>query len=199
MFLMKRLRFKKLPNSLTVRLFAVVTFTIGLLFVSILKKDQISNVSDDKVSVHIIEVKIPPVWNDNPVKEEGFWQFEKFLNPNLTIGSPIPKEIPHSCGHLYVSVENDGQIKINSQISASLENTDILKRELEIIFQERTTNGVFAEQSNKIVKSVIIKAPPSIRYGDFLRLVGAVEESGAEPIVLQIDQYPFTAVQAKTF
>ena len=140
---MKRLRFKNLPNSLLVRLFAVVTFTIGLLFVSILTKDQISNVADEKVSVHIIEVKIPPIWNGNAGKEERFWQFEKFLNPNLTIPSPIPKGIPHSCRHLYVLVENDGQIKINSQISGSLENTDIVKRELEIIFQERTTNGVF--------------------------------------------------------
>jgi len=196
---MKKLRFKKLPNTLLIRLVAVLTFAVGLIFVSILPKQQISNVIIKKVPSRVIEVKVSPIPDEQLSAEERFWKFEKVLNPSLVIPNPIPKGIPHSCGLLFISIENDGQIKLNSENSGNLEDTDDLKNRLETIFRGRTLNRVFEERSDKTVKGVYIIAPSSIKYGDFIKLVDAVKESGADPIVLEIDEYSFKTIQVKNF
>jgi biopolymer transport protein ExbD len=68
-----------------------------------------------------------------------------------------------------------------------------LKYRLKSIFQERTSNGVFEAGSNKTVKAVSIKAPFSIKYSAFIKLVDSVKESGADPIILDVEEYSVTS------
>jgi biopolymer transport protein ExbD len=71
-----------------------------------------------------------------------------------------------------------------------LENTIPLTEKLNEIFRERERNGVFEPKSDRILKAVIVKAPRYAKYGDVAKLVDAVKSSGADPIVLQIDDLP---------
>ncbi len=64
---------------------------------------------------------------------------------------------------------------------------DELKQSLSEIFKYRETTGVFREGTNEVEKTVIIKAPLSAKYGEVVRLIDAVKETGAIPIVIQID------------
>jgi biopolymer transport protein ExbD len=55
------------------------------------------------------------------------------------------------------------------------------------IFQGRDANGVFREGTNEVEKTVFIKSPRSVRYGDVVKVIDAVKMAGAQPIGLQID------------
>jgi len=63
-----------------------------------------------------------------------------------------------------------------------------LSNKLREIFKEREANGVFKENSpNEIEKTVFIKSPKSVRYGDVVKIIDAAKMVGASPIGLQID------------
>jgi biopolymer transport protein ExbD len=55
------------------------------------------------------------------------------------------------------------------------------------IFKQRENNGVFKEGTNQVEKTVFIKSPKSVRYGDVVRVIDAAKIARAEPIGLQID------------
>ncbi len=59
--------------------------------------------------------------------------------------------------------------------------------QLSEIFKERDTNGVFREGTNEVEKTVFIKSPRSVKYGDVVKVIDAVKLAGAQPIGLQID------------
>ena len=59
--------------------------------------------------------------------------------------------------------------------------------QLSEIFEQRTTNGVFRENTNEIEKTIFIKSPKSVRYGDVVKVIDAAKLAGASPIGLQID------------
>ncbi len=48
-------------------------------------------------------------------------------------------------------------------------------------------NEVLRDGTNEIEKTVFIKAPKNIPYGEMAKVVDAVKLSGASPIGLQID------------
>lgn len=110
--------------------------------------------------------------------------------------SPIPDttrpNFPflHNCGTLLVSLSTQSKIKFNMQDVGFIENVIPLSKKLSEIFREREEAGVFEDNSDKIVKAVIIKAPRSAKYGDVAKLIDAVKSSGADPIILQIDDLP---------
>ncbi|MEO7673801.1 MAG: biopolymer transporter ExbD [Pyrinomonadaceae bacterium] len=62
-----------------------------------------------------------------------------------------------------------------------------LTAKLAEIFKTRETNGVFREGTNEIEKTIFIKSPTSVRYGDVVKVIDAAKLAGAEPIGLQID------------
>lgn len=62
-----------------------------------------------------------------------------------------------------------------------------LTAKLSEIFKTRTDNGVFRENTNVIEKTIFIKSPTSVRYGDVVKVIDAAKMAGAEPIGLQID------------
>ena len=57
---------------------------------------------------------------------------------------------------------------------------------LKTTFQQREANGVVDDNGN-ILKTVFIKAPRNIGYGNVVKVIDAVKVAGAEPMALQLD------------
>ena len=147
------------------------------------------NFSKQKISYCYL-VKIPLNSKENESEEEYYWRTQKHLFPQTEIPDPIPKSLPNDDSIFLVSLELDGTLKINSEFNGNLQNPEILKRRLKGIFAEREKAGVFEPGNWKIVKAVVIKAPLSADYGEVVKVIDTVKESGADPIVLQIDELP---------
>jgi len=79
-------------------------------------------------------------------------------------------------------------ITLNNDPYGDVSDTEKLSNKLREIFKEREANGVFKENSpNEIEKTVFIKSPKSVRYGDVVKIIDAAKMVGASPIGLQID------------
>lgn len=88
---------------------------------------------------------------------------------------------------LVVNISRDRVLALNNEPSGTVDEPDVLTNRLKGIFKERSDNGVFRENSNEIEKTLFIKAPKTVKYGDVVRVIDAVKIAGAEPIGLQID------------
>ena len=89
---------------------------------------------------------------------------------------------------LVIAINKDTkQITLNNDAYGDVTNTDALNTKLHQIFKDRTDNGVFREGTNEIEKTVFIKSPKSVHYGDVVKVIDAAKEAGASPIGLQID------------
>lgn len=132
-------------------------------------------------------VKIPLNRKENETDEEFYWRSQKSLFPQIEIPNPIPKSLPNDDSFIIVSIKNNGKLKINSEPQKDIES---LKERLKEVFRGREENGVFEPNSNKIVKTVVIKSNLSTKYGEVVKVIDAVKKSGAEPIILQIDDLP---------
>lgn len=75
---------------------------------------------------------------------------------------------------LVVNVEKDGTLSLNSK------RTDSITADLRTIFLQRAANLVSE-------RTVFIRAPKSLDYGTFARIVDDVRQGGASPIGLQVD------------
>lgn len=89
-----------------------------------------------------------------------------------------------------LSAEQDGSIKINNQNFGNLENTDQLSNKLSEVFREREKMNVLDEYTNKVVKGVIVRGSRSEKYKDVVEVIHGVKISGADPMILQIDDLP---------
>lgn len=98
--------------------------------------------------------------------------------------------ITPSCATLIISLSQNGIVKMNSERYGNVENLNPLAERLNEIFYERKEAGGFEENSNKIYKTVVVKSPLSAKYGDVVKVIDAVKLSGADPIILQIDDLP---------
>ncbi|MFN3418196.1 MAG: ExbD/TolR family protein [Pyrinomonadaceae bacterium] len=78
-------------------------------------------------------------------------------------------------------------ITLNNEPVGDVSDASPLTAKLAEIFKQREINGVFRENSNEIEKTVFIKAPTSVRYGDVVKVIDAAKMAGASPIGLQID------------
>ncbi len=85
-----------------------------------------------------------------------------------------------------ISKETKG-ITLNNEAFGDVSDTDKLAGKLREIFKERENNGVFREGTNEVEKTIFIKSPKSVRYGDVVRVIDAAKAAGASPIGLQID------------
>ncbi|MDQ3130391.1 MAG: hypothetical protein M3Q99_06475 [Acidobacteriota bacterium] len=108
--------------------------------------------------------------------------------PQQEIPNPIPKGLPHDHSLLIISIDESGKLTLNSENEGNVSDTNFLMTRLSKIFREREETGVYEPGKWKIVKAVGIKAARSIKYGDFIKVVEAIKQSGAEPIVLLIDE-----------
>ena len=78
-------------------------------------------------------------------------------------------------------------ITLNNETFGDVSDTDKLNAKLSEIFKERENNGVFREGTNEVEKTIFLKSPKSVRYGDVVKVIDAAKAAGASPIGLQID------------
>ena len=83
--------------------------------------------------------------------------------------------------------KSDKKITLNQEGTGDVSDTSPLTTRLQAIFKEREAGGVFRDGTNEIEKTVFIKSPRSIKYGEVVRIIDAVKQAGAQPIGLQID------------
>ena len=89
---------------------------------------------------------------------------------------------------LVVSIDrNSRALSLNNEPAGTVDEPENLTNKLLAIFKEREANDVRREGTNEIEKTIFIKSPTSIKYGDVVRVIDAVKEAGAQPIGLQID------------
>ncbi len=98
---------------------------------------------------------------------------------------------------LVVTIESDRTLKLNALSDmGTVDDPSKLSTKLVSLFQERTKNHVYRDEmlsrldlpeEMRIQKTVFIKAPRGIPYGEVVRVMDGVKGAGADPIGLQLD------------
>ena len=98
---------------------------------------------------------------------------------------------------LVVTIEPDLTLKLNSLTDmGTVDDTGKLSTKLVSLFQERKKNRVYRDgmltridvpEEYRIEKTVFIKAPRSISYGDVAKVIDGIKGAGADPVGLQLD------------
>jgi biopolymer transport protein ExbD len=83
--------------------------------------------------------------------------------------------------------KTDNKITLNNEEFGDTTDTSALTNKLQQVFKERETNGVLKENSNEVEKTVFIKSPRSMKYGNVVKVIDAAKIAGATPVGLQID------------
>lgn len=81
----------------------------------------------------------------------------------------------------------DFKVTLNNEDMGDVSNTELLTNKLSQVFKEREQNGSLREGTNEVEKTVFIKSPKSVSYGNVARVIDGVKLAGAEPIGLQVD------------
>lgn len=89
---------------------------------------------------------------------------------------------------LVVAINKDTRaVTLNNEPAGDVSDATALTTKLDDIFKQRETNGVFKEGTNEVEKTIFIKSPKSVRYGDVVKVIDAAKVAKASPIGLQID------------
>jgi len=98
---------------------------------------------------------------------------------------------------LVVTIEPDRTLKLNSLSDmGTVDNITPLTTKLTSVFNERLHNRAFRSDLiarldlsdfQRVEKTIFIKAPRSIPYGEVARVLDGLKGTGAEPIGLQLD------------
>jgi len=110
---------------------------------------------------------------------------------------PVQREMPPDPRTLVVTIEADRTLKLNGLSDMGTVN-DLSKLNLKLtsVFEERLQNRVYRDgmaarvdlpENVRIEKTVFIKAPRSLTYGEVARVIDGLKGTGAEPIGLQLD------------
>lgn len=100
---------------------------------------------------------------------------------------------------LVVSISNDLGLKLNQDAIGSVNDTGPLSQKLRQVFQERKTLRAYrvgmetrtdVAEEERIEKTVFVKAPRALKYGDVVKVIDAIKGAGASPVGLQVDDLP---------
>ena len=100
---------------------------------------------------------------------------------------------------LVVSISNDLQLKLNQDSIGSVNDTAQLSQKLFSLFRQRADTHAYKTgmetrtdlpESQRIEKTVFVKAPRSVKYGDVVKVIDAIKGAGANPVGLQVDDLP---------
>lgn len=78
-------------------------------------------------------------------------------------------------------------IALNNEPMGTVDEPEALTARLAEEFKKRADTGVFRENTNEVEKTLFIKSPTSVLYGDVIKVIDAAKMAGAQPIGLQID------------
>jgi biopolymer transport protein ExbD len=98
---------------------------------------------------------------------------------------------------LVVTIKSDRSLMLNSLTDmGSVNDTTKLSATLSDLFQQRLQNHAYSDRMRdridlpdvaRIERTVFIKAPRSIPYGEVVRVLDGIRGAGASPVGLQID------------
>ena len=114
-------------------------------------------------------------------------------DPNENIQNLKPNPLT-----LVVSITPDLQIKLNQDAMGSVNDTTALAAKLQQTFQLRKEQHAYkvgmetatVSEDQKIEKTVFVKAPRALKYGDVVKVIDAIKGAGANPVGLQVDDLP---------
>lgn len=115
--------------------------------------------------------------------------------------SKVPHEPQSNAGTnintLVVSIGSDLSLRLNAEAGlGSVDDTSKLTDRLRDVFKQRFENLAYTQipdnepgftSPDGIERTVFIKAPKNMSYGNVVKVVDAVKQAGAAPISLQID------------
>lgn len=98
---------------------------------------------------------------------------------------------------LVVTIDHESRLSLNQQPGlGSVDDMSELSAELSRTFQRRTETGAYrhayaggvdSSPEDRIEKTVFIKAPRSLAYGEVAKVIDGIKGAGANPVGLQID------------
>ena len=98
---------------------------------------------------------------------------------------------------LVVTIEADRYLKLNALTEmGTVDDPSKLSARLSSLFAERTVNRAYRDdmvsrfdvpEAERIEKTVFIKAPRFIAYGEVTKVIDALKGAGANPVGLQLD------------
>ena len=100
---------------------------------------------------------------------------------------------------LVVSIASDLNLKLNQDSMGSVNDTGILSQRLRQVFQQRKEQRAYKPgmetrsdlpEEERIEKTVFVKAPRSLPYGEVVKVIDAIKGAGANPVGLQVDDLP---------
>jgi biopolymer transport protein ExbD len=111
---------------------------------------------------------------------------------------PDGREYPPNVHTLVVAIEADRTLRLNglTEDMGTIDDPAKLQAKLVWLFAERTKNRAYRAdmltridlpEALRIEKTVFIKAPRHVSYGEVARLIDGVKGTGADPIGLQLD------------
>ena len=115
-------------------------------------------------------------------------------DPNENIQNLKPNPLT-----LVVSISTDLQIRLNQDSMGSVNDPSALAAKLQQVFQQRKEQRAFkvgmesrsdVPEDQRIEKTVFVKAPRALRYGDVVKVIDAIKGAGASPVGLQVDDLP---------
>lgn len=116
---------------------------------------------------------------------------------NVSLPSDKQEGKPHPLT-LIVTVNPDQTLKLNTETGmGTVADPSPLTARLAEVFRERLENRAFAEgmearadvtESEKVERTVFVKAPRSLKYGEVAKVVDVLKGAGATPISFQLDE-----------
>jgi biopolymer transport protein ExbD len=100
---------------------------------------------------------------------------------------------------LVVSIGTDLSLKLNQDNIGSVNDTGPLSQRLTQLFKQRQETRAYKPgmetrtdipDKERIEKTVFVKAPRSLKYGDVVKVIDAIKGAGASPVGLQVDDLP---------
>jgi biopolymer transport protein ExbD len=100
---------------------------------------------------------------------------------------------------LVVSISSDLQIKLNQDSVGSVNDPAPLGQRLASVFAQRKEQRAYKigmearndlKEDDRIEKTVFVKAPRAMKYGDVVKVIDAIKGAGASPVGLQVDDLP---------
>jgi len=100
---------------------------------------------------------------------------------------------------LVVSIAPDLSIKLNQDSLGSVNDPAPLAQKLALTFQQRKEQRAYKigmenrtdlKEDERIEKTVFVKAPRALHYGDVVKVIDAIKGAGANPVGLQVDDLP---------
>ena len=100
---------------------------------------------------------------------------------------------------LVVTISQDLQLKLNQESMGSVNDPSALSAKLQQTFQQRKEQKAYKvgmetatniPEDQRIEKTVFVKAPRALKYGDVVKVIDAIKGAGASPVGLQVDDLP---------